>query len=203
MLTRISFLRIIVLIIATLRHNTQEFLGSLLQTLKMSSTVTAVFKVTIGLLVIKGRDKAAEKLKDGHVTDQQFRGLIVREIEEIKSKLDDGLSRKDLLASITFFEEGIQLLYEVFGKANSRSGQSAAATQAACDKAFCLAKGMKKLEIADLDDSAVEALSMAKKRFEDSGRKATEAFKKGNQIFAKFSKALLVLLNKKKSCKKI
>ena len=143
----------------------------------MSSTVTAVFKVTIGLLVNKGRDKAAEKLKDGDVTDQQFRGLIVREIEDIKSKLDDGLSRKDLLASITFFEEGIQLLYEVFGKANSRSGHSAAATQAACDKALCLAKGMKKLEIADLDDSAVEALSMAKQRFEDSGRKATEAFK--------------------------
>ena len=138
--------------------------------------VTAVFKVTIGLLVNKGRDKAAEKLKDGDVTDQQFRGLIVREIDDIKSKLD-GLSRKDLLASISFFEEGIELLYEVFGKAKSRSEHSAATTQAACDKDFFLAKGMKKLEIADLDESAVEALSMAKERFKDSRRKATEAFK--------------------------
>ena len=142
----------------------------------MSSIVTAVFKVTIGLLVNKGRDKAAEKLKDGDVTDQQFRGLIVREIDDIKSKLD-GLSRKDLLASISFFEEGIELLYEVFGKAKSRSEHSAATTQAACDKDFFLAKGMKKLEIADLDESAVEALSMAKERFKDSRRKATEAFK--------------------------
>ena len=142
----------------------------------MSSIVTVVFKVTIGLLVNKGRDKAAEKLKDGDVTDQQFRRLIVREIDDIKSKLD-GLSRKDLLASISFFEEGIELLYEVFGKAKFRSEHSAATTKAACDKAFFSTKGMKKLEIADLDESAVEALSMAKKRFKDSRRKATEAFK--------------------------
>ena len=142
----------------------------------MSSIVTAVLKVTIGLLVNKGRDEAVEKLKDGDVTDQQFRGLIVREIDDIKSKLD-GLSRKDLLASISFFEEGIEFLYEVFGKAKSRSEHSAATTQAACDEDFFLAKGMKKLEIADLDESAVEALSMAKKRFKDSRRKATEAFK--------------------------
>ena len=111
----------------------------------MSSIVPAVFKVTIGLLVNKGRDKAAAKLKDGDVTDQQFRGLIVREIDDMKSKLD-GLSRKDLLASISFFEEGIKLLYEVFGKAKSRSEHSAATTQAACGKAFFLAKGMKKLD---------------------------------------------------------
>ncbi|KAL9970633.1 hypothetical protein ACROYT_G023043 [Oculina patagonica] len=84
----------------------------------MSSIVTSVFKATIGLLVNKGRDKAAEKLKDGDVTDQRFRGLIVREIDDIKSKLD-GLSRKDLLASISFFEEGIELLYEVFDKGES------------------------------------------------------------------------------------
>ena len=68
----------------------------------MSSIVTAVFKATIGLLVDKGRDKAAERLKEGDVTEQKFRSVIVREIDDIKSKLD-GLSRKDLLASISFF----------------------------------------------------------------------------------------------------
>ena len=51
----------------------------------MSSIITAVFKLTVGLLVNKGRDKAAEKLKDGDVTDEKFRGLIVREIDDIKS----------------------------------------------------------------------------------------------------------------------
>ena len=142
----------------------------------MSSIATAVFKVTIGWLVSKGRDKAAEKLKDGDVTDQKFRALIVREIDDIKSKLD-GLSRKDLGASISFFEEGIELLYDFFVKARSRSEHSAATTQAACDEAFSLAIRMGTLELTDLDRSAVEALSKAKKRFEDSRRKATEAFK--------------------------
>jgi len=54
----------------------------------MSSIVTAVFKATIGLLVNKGRDKAAERLKEGDVTEQKFRSVIVREIDDIKSKLD-------------------------------------------------------------------------------------------------------------------
>ena len=140
----------------------------------MSSTITAVFKLTIGLLVNKGRDKAAEKLKDGDVTDQQFRRLIVREIDDIKSKLD-GLSKKDLLASISFFEEGIGLLYNVLDKARSRSEHGAATTHAV-EEALSVAEQMRKLEIAEMDESALEALSMAKNRFKDSRRKATEAF---------------------------
>ena len=59
----------------------------------MSAIITAVFKATIGWIVDNGRDKAAEKLKDGDVTDQQFCGIIMREIDAMKSKLD-GLSRK-------------------------------------------------------------------------------------------------------------
>ena len=142
----------------------------------MSSIITAVFKLTVGLLVNKGRDKAAEKLKDGDVADQKFRGLIVREIDDIKSKLD-GLSKKDLLASISFLREGIELLYEgnVLDKASSRSEHGASPTHAG-EEACSVAERMRKLEIADLDESALEALSMAKKRFEDSRRKATEAF---------------------------
>ena len=141
----------------------------------MSSIVTTVFKATIGLLMNKARDKAAEKLKDGDVTDQKFRGLIVREIDDIKKKLD-GLSRKDLLASMSFFKEGIEHLYEVFANARSRSEYGALTTQAACAEAFSLAQGMRNLELTDLDESAMRALSNAKKRFEDSRRKATEAF---------------------------
>ena len=145
----------------------------------MSSIAIAVFKVTIGLLVNKGRDKAAEKLKDGDITDQRFRGLIVREIDDIKSKLD-GLSRKDLVASIMFFEEGIGLLYKVFEEARITSEHGAATTQTAvCGEAISLAKRMKKLELTDLDEEARRALASAKERFKDSRRKATEAF--GNE----------------------
>ena len=141
----------------------------------MSSIITAVFKATVGLLVNKGRDKAAEKLRDGDVLDQSLRRLIVREIDNIKSKLD-GLSRKDLLASISFFKEGIELLYEVFEKAKSRSEKGAASTQAACAEEFSLAKAVGKLDLTLLDESARMALSDAKERFKDARKEATRAF---------------------------
>ena len=54
----------------------------------MSAIISAVLKGTIGLIVKTGRDVAAEKLKDGDVTDQKLRGLIVSELNDIKGKLD-------------------------------------------------------------------------------------------------------------------
>ena len=142
----------------------------------MSSIVTTVFRYTIGLLVSKGRDKVAETLKDGDVTDQKFHSLIVKEIEDIKSKLD-ALSRKDLEASISFFEEGIVLLYEVFKIANTRGECGAVTAQAACSEAIPIIEGIKRLELTSLDESATRKLSTAKKRFEDARREATKAFK--------------------------
>ena len=142
----------------------------------MSSLITAVFKATMGLLVNKGRDKLAEKLNEGDVTDQKFRGLIVREIDEIKSKLD-GLARKDLLASISLFKEGIELLYEVFESARSSSERraiTAAATVGA--EQFDIAKEIRKLELSSLDESATRKLGRAKKRFEEARLEAIKAF---------------------------
>ena len=142
----------------------------------MSSLITAVFKATIGLLVNKGRDKLAEKLNEGDVTDQKFRCLIVREIDEIKSKLD-GLARKDLLASISLFKEGIVLLYELFESARPSSEHRAiTAAATACVEEFDIAKEMRKLDISALDESAMRKLGRAKKRFEEARLKATEAF---------------------------
>ncbi len=167
---------------------------------KMSSIVTAVFKATIGLLVNKGRDKAAEMLKDGDVTDQKFRGLIVREIDDIKSKLD-GLSRKDLLASISFFKEGIELLYEVFDKARSRSEYGAVTTQAACAEAFSVVKGVRKLDLTELDESATRALFDAKERFKQARIEATRAFsnealKTSDRILAMQYRVMATILEK-------
>ena len=138
----------------------------------MSVIMTAVFKATIGWLVDKCRDEAAKKLKDGDITDQQFRGIIMREIDDMRSKLD-GLSRKDLLASISSFREGVELLYEVFEDTRSRSKYGADAAQAACAEAVSLTEGMKHLE---LTTSAKRKLEDAKKRFESARKKATDAF---------------------------
>ena len=114
-------------------------------------------------------------LKDGDVTDQKLFSLIVMEIDEIRSKLD-ALSWKELRASVSFFEEGIALLYEVFNIANARSVCGAVTAQAACNEAFPLIEGIRRLEITGLDESATRKLSTAKERFKDARRKATEAF---------------------------
>ena len=142
----------------------------------MSLLIKAVFKATIGLLVNKGRDKLAEKLNEGDVTDQKFRGLIVREIDEIKSKLD-GLARKDLLASISLFKEGIELLYDVFESARSSSEHRAIeAAATACVEQFDIAKEMRKLDLSALDEPSTRKLTKAKKRFEEARLGATNAF---------------------------
>ena len=133
----------------------------------MFAIITVVFKATIGWLVDKGRDEAAKKLKDGDITDQQLRGIIMREIDDMKSKLD-GLSRNDLLASIEFFKEGIELLYKVFEEKRSRSEY-----EAACAEAVSLAEGMKHL---GLTESATRQLTNAKERFERAREMATIAF---------------------------
>ena len=168
----------------------------------MSSIATAVFKVTIGLLVNKGRDRAAEKLKDGDVIDQKFRGLIVREMDDIKSKLD-GLSKKDLGASISSFKEGIVLLYEVFNKARIRNeyDREAATAQAACAEAFTLAEEMTMLELTDLDEPAKRKLSSAKERFKHAREKASEAFnnealKLSDRILAMQYRVMATILEK-------
>ncbi|XP_078350158.1 uncharacterized protein LOC144634982 [Oculina patagonica] len=154
----------------------------------MASIVTAVLKATVGLLVNKSRDFAADKLKEGDVTEEQFRNMIVREIDDIKSKLD-GLARKDLLTSISFFKEGIVFLYKVLdtkssGGASTATEQSAV-TQGAREKTTqhslrTLAADVEKVSLAKgmetLDGSGKRALTDAKKRFDDARMKATEAF---------------------------
>ena len=138
----------------------------------MSAIITAVFKATVGWLVDKSRDELAKELKDGDVTDQRFRGIIMREIDDMRSKLN-GLSRRYLLASITFFREGIALLYEVFEEIRSRSEYGADTAQAACADVLSLTEGMKHLERTK---SATRQLSNAKRRFKSAREIATTAF---------------------------
>ena len=128
----------------------------------MSALLVCVFKATVGFIVNKSRDAAAEKLKDGDVTNQRLRDLITRELSEVKSKLD-GLARKDLLAAIDFFQEGIILLHKVL-RSNITQPDNG------------ITDAIRKLEVISLNESSKELLSNAKKRFEDARRKATEAF---------------------------
>ena len=149
--------------------------------------MSSIIKIVIDLLVSKGRDKLAKKLNDGDVTDQKFREVIVREIDDIKSKLD-GLARKDLLASISLFREGIELLYDAFenaswstlsiGKQRAVKCTAQVAAAAASEETFTLATKMRKSNITTLDDPTTFArvLCKAKERFEEARLEATKTF---------------------------
>lgn len=82
----------------------------------MSLIVEGILDLTFGLLWDKLRDHTAERLRDGDVTDEKCRQFVVRELENMKSLLE-GLSRRELLASISFLQEGICLLKIAFGHA--------------------------------------------------------------------------------------
>ena len=153
----------------------------------MTSIITAVLKATIGLLVNKGRDVAAEKLKEGDVTDKKIRDLIIREVEDIKSKLD-GLSRKDLLAAVDSFETGLRYLYK--GIDAKRSGEVTAAeaterikeehcneasSSSLTDAVKTVSLAAENIELANFDETTKNAFSQAKKRFEMAREKATDA----------------------------
>ena len=133
----------------------------------------------------KGRDVTAEKLKEGDVTDKKVRDLIVREVEDIKSKLD-GLSRKDLLAAVDSFETGVRFLFQALDV--KPSGEASAATEktsvgikeenvdlADVVKIVSFASEMEKIQKIDLDEATKITFYQAKKRFKMAREKATEA----------------------------
>ena len=133
----------------------------------------------------KGRDVTAEKLKEGDVADKKVRDLIVREVEDIKSKLD-GLSRKDLLAAVDSFETGVRFLFQALDV--KPSGEASAATEktsvgikeenvAPADvvKIVSFASEMEKIQKIDLDEATKITFYQAKERFKMAREKATEA----------------------------
>ena len=173
------------LIFSCLRKNPLFTLQSVVWCSHMSSIETFLFKATIGWLVNKGRDVTAEKLKEGDVTDKKVRDLIVREVEDIKSKLD-GLSRKDLLAAVDSFETGVRFLFQALDVKSS--GEASAATEktsvgikeenvdlADVVRIVSFASEMEKIQKIDLDEATKIKFSQAEKRFKMAREEATKA----------------------------
>lgn len=152
----------------------------------MAYFVTAVLKSSIGALISKGCSMAAEKLKDGDVADAKLRQLIVKDMDDIKSKLE-GISVKDLGASISFFNDGVVCLDKVLDKEDGLGTAEKNEVKTEADGAtkeikvkendiLPLVKGLKSLNLVGLNEDAKSAIKQAEKRFEDARRKAIEAF---------------------------
>ena len=157
----------------------------------MSAIISAVFKATIGLIVNKGRDVAAERMKEGDVADQKFRSLIVRDLKEIHYKLD-ALSQKDLKAAVDFFETGLGCLYKAFDAMHSANVTLGAAkvserneeedfkeitlpSDADPEKTIVLADGIRNMQLTELDETTKSLLSDAQENFRLAVENATHA----------------------------
>ena len=86
----------------------------------MSSVVLSIVNLAAGAVFNSVCDRFANSLKHGDCTDEKCRQLIVRELDEIKTRLD-GLARKDLLSSVSFLKDGLCLLSFTFEGATNQS----------------------------------------------------------------------------------
>ena len=153
----------------------------------MSAIVSGVLKLTFGFMAQKVRSNIATRLKDGDVTNEECWRLIVRELDDIKSKLD-GLARKDLLSSLCFLQEGINRLFQSLlqSDSNENTAESTELAPSATVKdspsrdttlnppindAIALINATTSLKICSNDryKSAMESFKLARE-------KATEAF---------------------------
>ena len=147
-----------------------------------------LLKFGLGFISDKFRTYGAETLQDGGLTDQKFRGLILRELDDIKFKLD-GLSRKDLHASISSLQKGIQRLQTCFEFGNpstsmdqkelkntASGGPSSSRTKpsqqsVSVEDAVALANAIKELKI-----ESKERFESAEESFKKAGEEANGPF---------------------------
>ena len=141
----------------------------------MHQVVNSVLKLTLGLLSGKIRRRIAERLKDGDVTDEECRRLIVRELDDIKSKLD-GLARKDLKSSLCFLQEGINRLYESLFQLDS-NGNTAETTKNATSVEATSSIGMGPDSVIDEATALINAMTSLEMRANDRFKSAIESFK--------------------------
>ena len=138
----------------------------------MSSIVTAVLNLTIGLLWNKVRDHTANKLKEGDMTDEKCRQLIVRELDDIKTKIV-GLARKDLLSSVSFLKEGLSFLN--LSQDESTDGETSCPLKQKEDIDEAEASTMMAVA-APLSDFNESESCCSMRSFQEANKKATEAF---------------------------
>ena len=140
----------------------------------MSFIITGILRSTVDLLFDKARDSPANKLKDGNLIDEKLREIIVKDLSDIKSKLDC-LPLKDLEASYSLLKEGVKLLNLALDKLNedqkTSEGPSDEATRVVNNTALSLPQAIQKLKIS-CDNRFVSAQD----RFKSSREQATIAF---------------------------
>ena len=132
-------------------------------------------------ILCKVYDHLTNKLKDGDVANEQLRQIIVRDLNDIKSKLDC-ISLKDLGASYTFLREGVRVLNLALDKWNedqkASEGPADEATRVMKDTASGILNAALSLPqaIQRLKISSDKRFADAQDCFNKSREAATHAF---------------------------
>ena len=147
----------------------------------------ALLKNSAGFLLKKGRQLAAEKLKDGDVTNQKLRSVIVDKLYDLSCKID-AFAQGDLKTSVSFFKEGLVFLKDALSTQISETDRRAEGKEVTTPQTFpvvittvvdnlpVLVKKLRDLNLADLDESRRKALLNAEKKLDNANCKATAAF---------------------------
>jgi hypothetical protein len=150
------------------------------------SIIANLVSSTLGLVLGKARNSAAEKLKDGDTTDDKLRDVIVEDLDNIKTKID-ALARKDLLASYCFLKEGVVTLNLALDEAEdeqtsknetngSQNDESQTTTRNESESGVLNEAITLSTAIQKLNNTSNGRLVFAKNRFTAAFEKATEAF---------------------------
>ena len=154
---------------------------------QLEKVMFALLKNSAGFLLNKGRQLAAEKLKDGDVTNQKLRSVIVDKLYDLSCKIDT-FAQGDLKTSVSFFKEGLVFLNDALSTEISETDRRAEGKEAKSPPTFpgiittvvdnlpVLVKKLRDLNLADLDESPRKALLNAEKKLDNANCKATAAF---------------------------
>ena len=81
-----------------------------------------ILNTTVAILCCNQRELTAHGLDETDSRNEKYRDVIVREIDQIRSKLDN-LSTRDLFFCLSFFKEGITRLYSSLETSNEQPKQ--------------------------------------------------------------------------------
>ncbi|XP_046861389.1 uncharacterized protein LOC124454659 [Xenia sp. Carnegie-2017] len=130
------------------------------------------------LLMNKVRDDASDMLRYGDIADERFRNLIIRDLQDIKKKVES-LSKKDLVVSCEYLEQGFLLLSKCFVRIKknelkqSNDKYDNERLVAACD---AITEIKQFIQNCDKLETGSTNFKDAKDRFKNSREKANEAF---------------------------
>lgn len=120
------------------------------------------------------------------MTNEKIRDSIVREVQDIKSKLD-GLSEKDLGAAVDFFETGLRFLFKALevtpnGQASFVTAETSVRVTSEslnvlslADTAKTVSVAAKKIEKNNSNKTTSNAFDEARERFKMARERATDA----------------------------